>query len=68
MYIVIYLLSLCDFYDNLVRICVSVLRKARKTLKCSFVYVFLTQILLLLYEKFVDLQRDLETRMLNLKE
>lgn len=68
MYIVIYLLSLCDFYDNLVRICVSVLRKARKTLKYSFVYVFLTQILLLLYEKFVDLQRDLETRMLNLKE
>lgn len=55
MYIVIYLLSLCDFYDNLVRICVSVLRKARKTLKYSFVYVFLTQILLLLYEKFVDL-------------
>lgn len=68
MYIVIYLLSLCDFYDNLVRICVSVLRKARKTLKYSFIYVFLTQILLLLYEKFVDLQRDLETRMLNLKE
>ena len=30
--------------------------------------MFLTQILLLLYEKFVDLQRDLETRMLNLKE
>lgn len=29
---------------------------------------FLTQILLLLYEKFVDLQRDIETRMLNLKE
>lgn len=29
---------------------------------------FLTRILLLLYEKFVDLQRDLETRMLNLKE
>lgn len=68
MYIVIYLLSLCDFYDNLVRICISVLRKVRKTLKYSFIYVFLTQILLLLYEKFVDLQRDLETRMLNLKE
>lgn len=68
MYIVIYLLSLCNFYDNLVNICVSVLRKARKTLKYSFVYVFLTQILLLLYEKFVDLRRDLETRMLNLKE
>lgn len=67
MYIVIYLLSLCNFYDNLVNICVFVLRKARKTLKYSFVYVFLTQILLLLYEKFVDLQRDLETRMLNLK-
>lgn len=29
---------------------------------------FLTQIILYLYEKFVDLQRDLETRMLNLKE
>ena len=29
---------------------------------------FLTQIVLRLYEKFVDLQRDLETRMLNLKE
>ena len=28
---------------------------------------FLTQIVLCLYEKFVDLQRDLETRMLNLK-
>jgi len=28
---------------------------------------FLTQIILYLYEKFVDLQRDLETRMLNLK-
>lgn len=68
MYIVIYLLSLCNFYDNFVNICVFVLRKARKTLKYSFVYVFLTRILLLLYEKFVDLQRDLETRMLNLKE
>lgn len=30
--------------------------------------MFLTQIILYLYEKFVDLQRDLETRMLNLKE
>lgn len=30
--------------------------------------MFLTQIALYLYEKFVDLQRDLETRMLNLKE
>lgn len=29
---------------------------------------FLTQIILYLYEKFVDLQRDLETRMLNVKE
>lgn len=29
---------------------------------------FLTQIILCLYEKLVDLQRDLETRMLNLKE
>ena len=29
---------------------------------------FLTQIILYLYEKFVDLRRDLETRMLNLKE
>lgn len=29
--------------------------------------MFLTQIVLCLYEKFVDLQRDLETRMLNLK-
>ena len=40
MYIVIYLLSLCNFYDNLVNICVFVLRKARKTLKYSFIYVF----------------------------
>lgn len=44
------------------------LRKARKTLKYSCIYVFLTKIVLYLYEKFVDLQRDLETRMLNLKE
>lgn len=29
-----------NFYDNLVNICVFVLRKARKTLKYSFVYVF----------------------------
>ena len=29
---------------------------------------FLTCFFLLFYEKFVDLQRDLETRMLNLKE
>ena len=29
---------------------------------------FLTKIIFCLYEKLVDLQRDLETRMLNLKE
>ena len=63
MYIVIYLLSLCNFYDNLVNICVFVLRKARKTLKYSCIYVSLTRFVLLLYEKFVDLQRDLGTRM-----
>lgn len=57
-----------EFYDNLVNICAIMLRKARKTLKYSCIYVFLTKIVLYLYEKFVDLQRDLETRMLNLKE
>lgn len=67
-YIIIYWFFLYVIYDKLVIFYVFVLRKARKTLKYNLIYVFLTQIILCLYEKFVDLQRDLETRMLNLKE
>lgn len=67
-YIIIYWFFLYVIYDKLVIFYVFVLRKARKTLKYNLIYVFLTQVVLCLYEKFVDLQRDLETRMLNLKE
>lgn len=41
------------------------LRNVRKMLKYSVFCIFLTRIFLLYYENFVDLQRDLETRMLN---
>lgn len=67
-YIIIYWFFLYVIYDKLVIFYAFVLRKARKMLKYSLIYVFLTQIISCLYEKFVDLQRDLETRMLNLKE